>query len=85
MAGDETPNRPADPTEEKLLRRLRLIAGIVVLAMIVLQVLVDNLGKLLIDPNFHASELILGTLVGTLIILLGIETVSRFPGGKGGS
>lgn len=48
--------------------------------MIVLLVVVDTLGRLLVDPNFHASELFLGTLIGALLLLLGIEGVSRLPG-----
>ncbi len=68
--------------EERLLRRLRLIAIIVILAMIVLVVVGDTLGRLYIDPNFHASEVALGTLIGALLLLLGIETVNRLPGVK---
>lgn len=82
MAGDDFPNR--DAVEERLLRRLRLIAGGVILTMIVLIVVVDTLGRLLIDPSFHASELFLGTLIGALLLLLGIEGVSRLPGVKNG-
>jgi hypothetical protein len=41
---------------------------------------VDTLGRLLLDPNFHASELFLGTLIGALLLLLGIEGVTRLPG-----
>lgn len=53
--------------------------------MIVLLVVVDTLGRLLVDPGFHASELFLGTLIGALLLLLGIEGVSRLPGmPKGG-
>ena len=81
MAGDDI-RVPRDPAEEKLLRRLRLIAGIVILVMIVLLVVADTLGRLLISPDFHASELILGTLIGALLLLLGIETVNRLPGTK---
>ena len=81
MAGDER-NAPRDPAEERLLRRLRLLAGIVILVMIVLLVVADTLGRLLISPDFHASELILGTLIGALLLLLGIETVNRLPGTK---
>lgn len=77
MAGDEP---RSDPTEDRLLRRLRVIAGVVILTMIALLVVADNLGRLFIDPNFRASELILGTLIGALLLLLGIEAVNRLPG-----
>ena len=80
MAGDETPRH--DPAEERLLRRLRLIAISVILAMIVLLVTVDTLGRLFIDPQFHASELFLGTLVGAMIPLLGVIGVTSLPGRK---
>jgi hypothetical protein len=76
MAGDDRPRRSS---EDKLLGRLRLIAGMVILLMIVLLVVVDTLGRLIVDPTFHASELFLGTLVGALMLVLGIEVVSRLP------
>lgn len=83
MAGDERPpSVPADVVEEKLLRRLRLISGIVIIVLIVLLVSADTLGRLFINPDFHASEVIVGTLVGTLIVVLGIEGLNRLPGGK---
>lgn len=71
-----------DPAEERLLHRLRLIASGVILTMIVLVVSVDTLGRLLLDPTFHASELFLGTLIGALMLLLGVEGVTRLPGRK---
>lgn len=80
MAGDETQRH--DPAEERLLRRLRLIAIGVILTMIVLVVTVDTFGRLFIDPAFHASELFLGTLIGAMTLLLGVEGVTRIPGKK---
>ena len=77
MAGD---SRHPRSTEEKLLGRLRLIAGAVILVMIVLLVTVDTLGRLFVDPTFRASELFLGTLIGALLLILGIEVASRIPG-----
>ena len=54
--------------------------------MIVLIVVGDTLGRLFIDREFHGSELFLGTLAGTLMVVLGIEGLSRLPGvPKGGS
>lgn len=71
-------------TEERLLRRLRIIAGAVLIVMLVLLVTADTLGRLLIDPTFHSSELIIGIVAGDLLLVLGIEVVNRIPG-KGGS
>jgi hypothetical protein len=81
MAGDElSDGKPRDPTEERLLRRLRFVSGFVILAMIVLLIVVDTLGRLFVDPNFHIDELALGTLIGALLLLLGIEGINRLPG-----
>lgn len=80
--GAADPPAKHDPAEERLLRKLRLLASGVVLLMIVMIVSVDTLGRLLLDPNFHASELFLGTLIGALLLLLGVEGVTRLPGKK---
>jgi hypothetical protein len=80
MASDERESRHRDPVEERLLRRLRVISGAVILVMIGLLVLADTLGRLLINPDFHASELFLGTLIGALLLLLGVEGINRLPG-----
>jgi hypothetical protein len=67
--------------EASLLRRLRVIASIVILACIVLTSVVDPLGRLFIDRDFHASEVFLGTLVGALVVLLGLS-LPRMPGSR---
>jgi hypothetical protein len=74
---------PADVAhaEASLLRRLRVIASIVILACIVLTSVVDPLGRLFIDRDFHASEVFLGTLVGALVVLLGLS-LPRMPGSR---
>lgn len=82
MAGDEREQRTngsRDPVEERLLRRLRVVAGVVILVMIVVLLLVDTFGRLLVNPNFHIDELALGTLIGALLLLLGIEGINRLP------
>lgn len=73
----QQPHRGDQATEERLLRRLRLIAGGVILLMIVLLVSADTLGRLFISPDFHASELILGSLLGALLLVLGIEGLNK--------
>jgi hypothetical protein len=84
VAGDEREPARGQTTEERLLRRLRIVAGIVLIAMLVLLVTADTLGRLLIDPNFHSSELIIGIVAGDLLLVLGIEVVNRLPGKGGG-
>lgn len=64
-------------------RRLRFVGGIVTLGLVTLLVLVDSLGRLLVRPDFHVSELIFGTLSGTFVAILGLEGITRLPGGKG--
>lgn len=52
------------------------------LGLVVLLVVVDSLGRLFIRPDFHVSELFLGTLVGAVLVLAGIEGITRLPGGR---
>jgi hypothetical protein len=82
MAGsNRRPGSTGPTTEERLLRQLRIISGAVMLALLVLLVVADTLGRLLVDSNFHASELLVGSLLGALMLVLGIEVVNRLPGG----
>jgi Fe2+ transport system protein B len=82
MAGDDhrsASERIEDRIEDVLLRRLRAIAVIVILLMIVFYSVGDVIGRLFIDPAFHISDVALGTLIGALLILLGLESVTRLP------
>jgi len=64
--------------------RLRLVAAAVLLALIVLIVLVDVFGRLLVDSSFRISDLMLGTLIGALLLLVGIDVAKRWPINGGG-
>lgn len=66
-------------SEDKLLRRLRVAAGAVTLSMVVLLVVADTLGKFIVGPDFHVSEVIFGTLVGALLAFVGVEALVRLP------
>jgi uncharacterized membrane protein YgaE (UPF0421/DUF939 family) len=66
-------------SEDALLKRLRLAAGIVTLSMVVLLVVADVVGRLFIDPSFKVSEILFGTLVGALLAFVGVETLVRLP------
>jgi hypothetical protein len=68
--------------EDKLRHRLRLIAGITFVGLVVLMVGADTVGRLFFNPNFHVSEIFLGTIVGAILVLAGVEGLSRLPGGK---
>jgi uncharacterized sodium:solute symporter family permease YidK len=69
-----------DLVEERLRRRLRIVAAAVILVMVILIPLVDTFGRLFLDPTFRASELLYGTLMGALLLLLGLEGISLLPG-----
>lgn len=75
MAGDRN-------GEEQLRHRLRLVAGLTFVGLIVLLVLADTFGRLFIDRDFRVGEIFLGTLVGAVLLLAGIEVATRLPGGK---
>lgn len=46
---------------------------------IVFLVVADVLGRLFVDPNFHISDLMLGTLCGLGGLLLGVDMSRRGP------
>jgi TRAP-type C4-dicarboxylate transport system permease small subunit len=60
------------------------VAAAVLLALIVLIVLVDVFGRLLVDSSFRISDLMLGTLIGALLLLVGIDVAKRWPINGGG-
>lgn len=77
--------RKDDP---KTSARLRVGAGVVILILIVLVVLTDLFGRLFVDGQFRVSDAMLGTLIGALLLLIGIDLSNRWPwsnNGKGGS
>lgn len=69
--------------ESRLRARLRLVAGGVILACIVFLVVVDTIGRLVVRPDFHVGDIFLGSLLGALLLLIGVEGAARFPFGGG--
>jgi hypothetical protein len=64
-------------------RSLRLLAGVVLLFLVVVVVITDLFGRLFIDAGFRVSDLMLGTLIGGLLLVAGIDISKRWPpGGK---
>lgn len=59
--------------------RLRLVAGAVILACIVFLVVVDALGRLFIRADFHVGDIFIGSLLGALLLVIGVEGASRLP------
>jgi len=68
--------RPKDPDADEL-AALRLLAIRVFLGLSVLLIAGDILGRLFKDPAFHADPVVAGLVFGTLLSLLGLETVEK--------
>lgn len=81
MAGDQSDRRSGDD-ERRVLSRLRVVSGAVILGLIVLLVVADTAGRLFVRPDFRVGELFLGSLIGALMLLVGIDVAARLPGGK---
>jgi hypothetical protein len=75
-------NDPGSDDEARLRGKFRVIAVCVLLALLVFLVGADTLGRLFIDKSFHVGDVVYGSLIGALMLLLGVETAARFPGGK---
>ncbi|HEU4571478.1 MAG TPA: hypothetical protein VFR93_02240 [Candidatus Limnocylindrales bacterium] len=70
-----------DPGEARLRARFRIVAAVVILALLVLLVVASVVGPFL-SPDFHGIDtVVFGTLIGALMLLLGVEGLARFPGG----
>ena len=70
MAGDR------DPLELAVLRKLRLWAGVVVIALVAFVVVADTLGQFA-NAEFRVNDIFLPTLVGALLALIGIAGLVR--------
>lgn len=55
----------------------RRVAVATVTFLIAFTVLIDNLGRLFVNPEFHVSEVIFGTLMASWTALLGIDVWQR--------
>ena len=71
-------NGSRNDLEDRLLRRLQIISGAVFLIMVFGMAVIDSVGRLLVNPEFHVSEVLFGTSVGALLALVGV-TALRLP------
>ncbi len=62
------------PQEERLRARLRAVAGSTLLILVAILSLADTFGR---GADLHASEFIFGSLLGALLLTLGIEAGAR--------
>ncbi len=74
---------PRSDAEQRLITRMRVATLVVFLGCILLIVVVDSVGRLLVDRDFHASDVFLLTLVGGVSSLITVEVLARVPK-KGG-
>lgn len=68
------------PGEDQLLRKLRVVSGVVILVLLAFLVVLDTAGKFIVGPQFAVSDVIFGGLLGSLLLVMGIEVASRIPG-----
>lgn len=80
--GDDGRRAPRSDAEATERARLRLVAGFVILVLIVFLAVADTVGRLLFRPDFHVGDAIFAALIGALMLLVGVEGISRLPGGK---
>ena len=79
---DETKGKPEKKGTPEELSDLRRAAVKVFLALSVLVALVDALGRLFLNPDFHVDSVVFGFIFGTLLALLGLEGLNRALGSK---
>lgn len=70
-----------DEPEEHLLKKIQVWASVAFLILIVLQFIIDSLGRLFIDPSFHVNEVLFATTVGAFLGLVGV-TIIKPPWSK---
>jgi hypothetical protein len=73
-------------SERDFLSLWRWIAIGTCTALIAFTVVIDNVGRLFLDPAFHVSEILFGALVTSWLVLLGFEgrsVVERVIGNRG--
>lgn len=75
MTGDD---RPSNPAEDRLRRRLRVIAGGTFVVLVAFLVFADTVGRFVSGPDFRVSEFFFGSLVGAVLLIAGVEGAARF-------
>jgi hypothetical protein len=78
---DDRTGAPDQPAVDRLRHRLRGIAIVVVLALIVFRVVGAPLIRVVTGVEIEDGGVILFSLLGTLLVMLGLEVPSFLPGG----
>ena len=72
--------------QENFLALWRWIAIGTATILIIFTVVIDSLGRLYVDHDFHVSEILFGALISAWLVLLGFEgksIIDRVRGGNG--
>lgn len=76
---------PDRPGANGSLRRLRIVAGSVLTSIVTFMLLAEAVaGSFGIRADYRVEPVILGTLIGALLLIIGIEVGSRWPWPGGG-
>ena len=77
---------PPAGNDERLIRIVRIVASATATFLVAFTILIDGLGRLFIDPTFHVSEVLFGSLMAGWLALVGIEGVALLRrNGKNGN
>ena len=79
---DDPKGKPDPKGTPEELGDLRRASVRVFLFLSVLVVVVDAIGRLFLNPDFHVDSVVFGFIFGTLLALLGLEGLNRALGGK---
>lgn len=79
---DDPKGKPEKKGAPEELGDLRRASVRVFLFLSVLVVVVDVIGRLFLNPDFHVDSVVFGFIFGTLLALLGLEGLNRALGGK---
>lgn len=77
VADDDRGGPTSDPLETSLRRRLRIISFGTFLVLLVVIVLADQFGR---AAGLHANEFVFGALLGSVLLILGVEGIGRVIG-----
>lgn len=69
-----------DPDVQRYLSRFRIIGAAVVLVIAALYVGADIFQLPFLRTTFHLDPTVLGILLGTFAVLVGVEAIARIPG-----
>lgn len=68
------------------LRRLRIATGIALTTILTVMLLAEIVaGTFGVRPDYEVEPIVVGTIIGAVLLIVGIEAGNRWPFGGGGS